>query len=213
MKRTPAPKISTQSFVSVTKAPSDKFLSVKTSFVFFAGILATIGVFTFHANYQLQSPILLQSPVVSRDSLDSREARKLTPPLATPSPTSVPSPTPSTTPAPTKSPRLKVSNNGGLSAIVSVIYRLESSSGKHDPCVRDGKGFNGYGFSPGTCYESHEKVTQLVTNWFEKCTVTNGYSLSHCACSYNLGPNSPFKDDCEDMSPEYPYYKNLISSL
>lgn len=208
MKRTPAPKISTQSFVSVTKAPKNSFLSVKTSLVFFAGILATIGVLTFHANYQLQSPILLQSPVVSRDSLDSREARKLTPPLATPSPTSVPSPTPSATPAPTKGPKLKVSPQsstgvGGyarlayngehdIDKLVTAIAKAESGNGTaptghHTYCESIGKTNKyGYGNRQKFCFDNEEIAQLTVHNWFVK-RLDSGMSLDAALCYYNTG--------------------------
>lgn len=117
--------------------------------------------------------------------------------------------TPSITNTPTVTPaKQKVQ----VDKIVSIVYRLESSQGKNDSCRFKG-GYNGFGFAPGTCYDSHEIVRAKVTNWFDKCLNTNGYSLSHCACSYNLGPKSPNKQACEDQSSDYPYYKNLISYL
>lgn len=232
MKRTPAPKISTQSFVSVTKAPKNNFLSVKTSLVFFAGILATIGVLTFHANYQLQSPILLQSPVVSRDSLDSREARKLTPPLATPSPTSVPSPTPSATPAPTKGPRLKVSPQsstgvGGytrraydgehdINKLVATIAGAESvngTKGHHLRCVEAGKTNKyGYGALEKFCFDNEEIAELTVYNALVK-DLNAGKTLNQTLCEYNTGKAT---DSCGYLGligDVNPYYKNLISSL
>lgn len=118
--------------------------------------------------------------------------------------------TPTITHTPTVTPTPK--NKVQVDRIVDIVYRLESSQGKNDPCRIKG-GYNGFGMAPGTCYSSHEEVRAKVVTWFNKCLNVNGYSLSHCACSYNLGPRSPHKSACEDQSPDYPYYLNLLSYL
>lgn len=132
---------------------------------------------------------------------DFTPPQKTTPPLAI-------TPTITQTITVTPTPKIKVQ----VEKIVDIVYRLESSQGKNDPCRIKG-GYNGFGMAPGTCYSSHEEVRAKVVTWFDKCLNTNGYSLSHCACSYNLGPRSENKGACEAQSPDYPYYKNLISYL
>lgn len=69
------------------------------------------------------------------------------------------------------------------SDIVYRIYRLESSAGKHDPCRRTGL-YNGYGYSPGKCYQSHEQVTAIVTAWVE---ARADWPLAQMLCYYNTG--------------------------
>ena len=171
--------------------------SNKYKLVYLAGVVTTVAAILlvnwFNNNYRLQSPIMIQSPVV---------------PLTTTTPT--PSSTPTSTP--TNTPSVAPKRKASVDRIVDVVYRLESSQGKHDPCAIKGR-YNGFGMAPGTCYDSHEEVRNKVVSWFDKCMNKNGYSLSHCACSYNLGPNSPYKSACEQLSSDYPYYKNLLSYL
>ena len=86
-----------------------------------------------------------------------------------------------------------------INHLVASIYFLESTSGKFDPCVRDNEGYNGYGFVPGFCWNSHQEVTALVTKWIETRydTMTEGQML----CYYNKGL---VLDTCD-------YYRNYKS--
>jgi len=193
MKRTKiAPKV-----IAGKDFPRIEPRSNKYKIAYLLGVITTILAIWFlgwfSRNYRIQSPVIVRTPIVQITS---------------------PTPTPIVTTAPTitKTPTVEPKKKAQVGAIVDVIYRLESSQGKHDPCRIKG-GYNGFGMAPGTCYDSHAIVRAKVENWFDKCLNKNGYSLSHCACSYNLGPNSPYKKDCENLSPDYPYYKNLLSYL
>lgn len=92
--------------------------------------------------------------------------------------------------------------------IVTTIYRLESSSGVNDPCVRDKKGYNGYGYIPGTCYKSHMEVTRLVTQWVEQ---HKDLSIAEMLCGYNLGFKSKHMKACMNQDPKYPYYRDYLN--
>lgn len=89
--------------------------------------------------------------------------------------------------------------------LVDTVYLLESTRGKFDPCRREGK-FNGFGYNPGKCYESHEQVRGLVKDWFTK-RLSNGFTIAQAACYYNQGKvDGEFLSDCE-------YYQKLLASL
>lgn len=87
--------------------------------------------------------------------------------------------------------------------IVKKVYRLESSGGKNDSCKIPGK-VNGYGFGvyggKSPCFDSHEEVTALVEDWFQK-RLDRGMTVGQAACLYNTGTAS---DDC-------PYYQKFLS--
>jgi len=83
--------------------------------------------------------------------------------------------------------------------VVDKVYILESSAGKNDACYNVGK-FNGYGYAPGTCYNSHEEVEAIVKDWFER--KLEKMSLAQALCYYNSGTAS---NDCH----YYAKFKNL----
>lgn len=86
--------------------------------------------------------------------------------------------------------------------LVASIYQLESSSGKNDSCKKK-QSVNGYGYRPGTCYNSHETVKNLVTDWVTSM-IHQGYSDSELLCYYNLGKvNGKMAKDCK-------YYQNYL---
>lgn len=86
-----------------------------------------------------------------------------------------------------------------IQSIVAKVYRLESSGGKNDSCLKEGK-YNGYGYGQNEdtwyCYESHDQVKRVVTDWFERNL--KQYTVQQALCRYNTGTPT---DDCE-------YYKN-----
>lgn len=96
--------------------------------------------------------------------------------------------------------------------IVRKIYQLESSSGKNDKCVREGEGYNGYGWGQSAtkmnCYSDREQVRVKVANWVSSKLKT--MSLPQLLCSYNLGPNSEHLKECMDQSDAYPYYRDYL---
>lgn len=89
-----------------------------------------------------------------------------------------------------------------VSDIVATIYKLESSEGKNDSCkAKDA--VNGYGFRPGTCYDTHERVKSYVTDWVSSM-LDQGYSKSELMCYYNLGKvKGKIINNCE-------YYQNSL---
>lgn len=87
------------------------------------------------------------------------------------------------------------------------IFQLESSSGKQDKCVREKKGFNGYGFGQSltkfNCYPSYDAVKTEVNTWINK-RKAEGMNDAQLMCYYNLGkPNGVLLNDCE-------YYQNSL---
>lgn len=74
--------------------------------------------------------------------------------------------------------------------IVWKIYGLESSYGRNDPCKREGRGYNGFGFgwSNGRrpCYESFDAVVAEVHVWVENMQA-QGYDTATLLCYYNTG--------------------------
>ncbi|MGE5041652.1 MAG: hypothetical protein ACM3IJ_01980 [Candidatus Levyibacteriota bacterium] len=120
-------------------------------------------------------------------------------------------PTPSATPEPTPAPAPKIEppkpsgvqaqavQSFDLNSIVSAMYQQESQSGLTDPCVISGKGFNGYGYAPGTCYSSHEEVSAKVKNWIMD-KIQNGWPLSQALCYYQSGY---ILSDCD-------YYRSVL---
>lgn len=76
-----------------------------------------------------------------------------------------------------------------LDEIADKVFQLESSSGKNDKCVREGRGFNGYGFGQSltkyNCYDSYKSVRKVVRNWFDEKLAT--MSLTEALCYYNSG--------------------------
>jgi len=77
-----------------------------------------------------------------------------------------------------------------LSPVLKTVYFLESTSGKNDGCKEEGK-FNGYGFAQNSaqwkCYDSFEKVTERVNDWFVERLSMNGNDLVEAVCLYNTG--------------------------
>jgi len=71
------------------------------------------------------------------------------------------------------------------------IYKAESSSGKNDSCRKKGK-FNGYGYAPGSCYDSFEEITSIVDDWLIENI--EQYGVERSLCRYNTG--KPI-DDCD----------------
>lgn len=86
--------------------------------------------------------------------------------------------------------------------IVKTVFKLESSSGKHDGCVTKGLGYNGYGYRQNStewkCFGSREEVAGYVAWQFEKYLKT--MDLETALCYYNTG--SKIKG-CQ-------YYKNFL---
>jgi len=84
--------------------------------------------------------------------------------------------------------------------ITKVVYELETNSGKNGTdqgCHAKGL-HNGYGFAPGSCYESDAETGKLVEKWFEKQLKTK--TLAQSLCFYNMGK---VLDDCD-------YYQNYL---
>lgn len=135
----------------------------------------------FFEQYTLnfQSPIKLQTPV----EIKNREVPQTHQVISTAHAQEIPAPA-----------------KDSVDEIVDKIYRLESSGGKNDPCVRDGLGFNGYGYIPGSCYSSHQQVRALVTAWVMK---RYDMPLGQLLCGYNLGFSGGHKS-CD-------YYDNYLS--
>lgn len=79
-----------------------------------------------------------------------------------------------------------------LTSLVNNIYGLESSYGKNDSCLNQGK-FNGYGFGAGTkngkfnepCFDTHDQITKIVAAWFNDKLQT--LDVNAALCDYNLG--------------------------
>ena len=86
------------------------------------------------------------------------------------------------------------------------IRILESSGGKNDNCLRQGK-INGYGYIPGICYNTHDQVRELVIKWFDK--KLKQYNLATAVCGYNLGFRSQYLEKCVKKSADYPYWRNF----
>lgn len=99
-----------------------------------------------------------------------------------------------------------------IEEIVYKIYRLESSAGINDSCKAEGK-FNGYGYAiyKGSyrCFESHEQVTEIVSDWVIEKLKT--HSLPETLCGYNLGFQSEHLQECINQSDEHPYYKRFLN--
>jgi len=92
---------------------------------------------------------------------------------------------------------------GRTDEIVAIIYKLESSGGKFDPCVRDNLGYNGFGYAPGNCYSNHEQVRGYVAKWVQN-KLDQGMTVAQTLCYYNLGkPNGQLLNNCE-------YYQNYV---
>lgn len=87
--------------------------------------------------------------------------------------------------------------------LVKAIYVLESSGGKNDGCVRDGRGVNGFGYRQNkrefVCFDSHERVEGLVTRWVEDKLEKN-YTIPELLCYYNQG----------ERVKMCPYYNNYL---
>lgn len=103
-----------------------------------------------------------------------------------------------------------VDREPGVEQIIDAVFALESSRGKQDSCRAKGK-WNGFGYIPGSCYDSHEKVRGYVESWFR--TKLETYSLPHALCGYNLGFSSTAIDACIASSDEYPYYRNFLKII
>ena len=87
-----------------------------------------------------------------------------------------------------------------IDAIVSKVRVLESSNGTAGlalTCKKLGMS-NEYGYAPPKCYDSHEQLTQIVYNWFDKRLDNMG--LAGSLCYYNKGL---LLDDCE-------YYQKFL---
>jgi hypothetical protein len=87
-------------------------------------------------------------------------------------------------PLPVHKPVVQPSAGQSVAALAASIYQLESSGGLHDPCVASKKGYNGYGYAPGTCYKTHAEVEALVIAWL---TLRADWPLPELLCYYNLG--------------------------
>lgn len=87
-----------------------------------------------------------------------------------------------------------------LDQIADGVYRLESSSGKNDKCVRKGLGFNGYGWGQSltkdNCHADRGQVRAKVIDWFDRNLET--MTVAQALCYYNLGkPGGVLQDDCK----------------
>jgi len=162
--------------------------TVKYAAIFVIGGLIFVAIQYFFINYEFQSPIrsrwispLIENsnPTVIMPLEDFSEDKAGEGVKATPSPT----------------PSKRTFSN---EKILAGVYVLESSGGKNDTCKRQGK-FNGYGYAPGTCYDSHEEVTAKVDAWFTRQLKTK--TLAQSLCYYNTGY---VKDDCS-------YYQNFLA--
>lgn len=80
--------------------------------------------------------------------------------------------------------------------IVNRIAILETSNSKNDKCVREGLGFNPYGYGQQlnkyTCFDSKDRVKKIVENWFTEKLKT--MSLEQAVCGYNQGFKKQLKD-------------------
>lgn len=77
--------------------------------------------------------------------------------------------------------------------MIRKIYFLESTSGKYDPCVVLVRSkYNGYGYAPGTCYDSPQTVYNIVDMWIKEKQEL-GWTDAQILCRYNLGG---WHDDC-----------------
>lgn len=91
--------------------------------------------------------------------------------------------------APKKAPNKLKEKSLTLNQIVDKIKQLETSGGKNDKCIREGLGYNGYGYGQGinkfTCFDSDERIRIIVKKWFtEKLTKMD---LATSVCYYNQG--------------------------
>jgi len=101
-----------------------------------------------------------------------------------------------------------------LNQIADRIFQLESSGGKNDGCVRDGLGFNGYGYSMSSsklvCFDTQDRVRGYVKKWFAE-KLNSGMSIAESVCGYNLGFRHQHYRDCLNKSVRYPYYRNFLT--
>lgn len=87
-----------------------------------------------------------------------------------------------------------------LDQIADAVYRLESSSGKNDKCVRKGLGYNGYGWGQSltkdNCHPNRQAVREKVIGWFDRNLET--MTLAEALCYYNQGkPGGVLQEDCK----------------
>ncbi len=195
----PEPEVDTPRGTKPTK------MKIKTKLVMILLGLAVITGLTTYGLYKVnqffnsnvikfQSPVRLYKPIWVEDRVPpAHEGEVQAAVVETPA---APAPQVARETPPVPQPKL------GIEKVVARVYMLESSGGKNDSCVKQGK-FNGYGYAQSTftwnCYATHAEVTGLVVKWFEQ-KMAAGMNLSTALCYYNTGHKVA---DC-------PYYQNFL---